>query len=224
MVEVVKYKKSKKAKLEKFFKIGKYSFSHLEIKHLFGALSLIILTLLVFRSKNNGMFSLDIFLISITNYQTIIIYLVAIGFGFILHELGHKIVAQYYGFVSEFRADFTMVLFILGLSLFLPFIFLSPGAVMVLGNPTIRQNGIISVAGPVVNLIIAILSIILMFFVEPVSFFSNLLFITAWVNVILGIFNMLPFWILDGKKVIEWSKEVYFGVMGSLLILFYLLF
>jgi len=77
------------------------------------------------------------------------------GIGFLLHELAHKIVAQRFGQVAGFRADYGM-LFIAVVSALAGFLFAAPGAVYHQGRITERQNGLIALAGPVMNLLLAI--------------------------------------------------------------------
>jgi len=207
MVEYIHFKKEKGPKI---FKIGgKYSFSTIEIKHLSIALVMITLTLMAFNKQNVA---------NIGFINFIIINFFTIGLGFLLHELGHKFVAQHYGFISEFRADFMMLVFALGLALFSPIIFLAPGAVMIFGRLTTRQNGIISVAGPLVNLTLAIIFflILITFNPNPAGLLGYTIWLGIWVNSFLGVFNMLPFWVLDGKKVLNWNVFVYGGVLAAL--------
>lgn len=209
MADYVHYVEEKGPRM---FRFGKYSFSTIEIQHLSVALVLITLTLMAFNMDNLSRIGIIPFII--LNFLTI-------GLGFLLHELGHKFVAQYYGFLSEFRADFMMLFVALALALFSPFIFLAPGAVMIHGRLTKKQNGIISVAGPLVNLALALIFIALMILLNPSqgSILEYLFWLGIWVNAFLGIFNMLPFWVLDGKKVLAWNPTVYFIVMGSLILI-----
>lgn len=209
MVEYVQYVEERGPRM---FRFKKYSFSSIEIKHLAIALIAITLTLMAFNRQN--LYQVGIMNFFILNFFTI-------GIGFLLHELGHKFVAQNYGFLSEFRADFTMLAFAFALALFSPFIFLAPGAVLIHGRLTNRQNGIISVAGPLVNLALALIFIALALIINPSpsSLIGYLFWLGIWVNSFLGVFNMLPFWVLDGKKVLMWNKYVYFIVMGALVLL-----
>ena len=39
----------------------------------------------------------------------------------------------------------------------------------------------------------------------------------AYLNFMLGSFNMIPFGILDGQNIWKWKKKVYFGLIGALL-------
>ncbi len=143
-----------------------------------------------------------------------IISLLTVGLGFLLHELAHKITAQRYGCEAEFRANNTMLAIAIATA-FLGFIFAAPGAVMIRGFITYRENGIISIAGPLTNLALALLFL-------PLSLAPGILGITGQigflVNAILGLFNMLPIKPLDGSKVLAWNKKIYAATTIILLI------
>lgn len=218
MAEYINYEETKIHKKVKIFHIKDYSFSSIEIKHLTFAMLMIILTIFAFQQKTL-IFSKEI--LSINTLISFLVYFFTIGLGFILHELGHKLVAQHYGFISEFRADFQMLILMFGLALISPFIFLAPGAVMILGRVTKKQNGIISVAGPLVNLALAIIFIILGQIFTSTGILGTIIYLGIWVNAFLGIFNMLPIkWLnLDGFKVLAWNKSIYAIVMISLILI-----
>ena len=132
---------------------------------------------------------------------------ITVGIGFLLHELAHKIVAQKYGLWAEFRAWNPMLILMLALSFIFGFVFAAPGAVFILGQVGVVRNGKISVAGPITNLILAVLFL-------PLTFFSNsfLQLIGMYgfqINTWLALFNMIPVWNLDGKKVLKWNAGVY---------------
>lgn len=131
-----------------------------------------------------------------------------VGTAFLLHELGHKVVAQRYGCFAEFRSFDQMLLLCLAMSFF-GFVFAAPGAVMIAGNVSRERNGRISAAGPLVNIILAFL-FLLAFFVMPSLVFKYGMLINAW----LAIFNLLPVWMFDGAKVWRWSKAVFCVMMA----------
>jgi len=131
-----------------------------------------------------------------------------VGIGFIFHEMGHKLVAQHYGCFAEFRSDDRMLIFAILLS-FLGFIIAAPGAVIINGPVGRKRNGIISATGPAVNLALAVIFLICIFI-----FGKNMLFDYGFrINSILGVFNLIPFGIFDGSKVLRWDKRVYGGLV-----------
>ena len=139
-----------------------------------------------------------------------IISLFTAGLGFLLHELAHKFVAQHYGCAAEFRAWDQLLYLAVGLAVFIGFIFAAPGAVMISGMVTRKENGIISVAGPATNYVLAMLFLGLLWLFPQ----RGNIFITGFsINIWLGLFNLIPFGPLDGKKVFYWNKLVRGGML-----------
>lgn len=138
------------------------------------------------------------------------------GIGFLFHELGHKFTAQHYGCLAEFRAFNQMLYLALGLAAVIGFIFAAPGAVMIAGRVTLRENGKISLAGPLVNFVLALGFL-------GLSFWVPLLSVGYFINAWLGLFNLIPFGNFDGKKILDWSRYVWSGmVLVGLVLLFVL--
>ncbi len=174
------------------------------------------------------------------------VLLLAVGPAFILHEIGHKIVAKKNGCWAEFRADPKGLQFGIILSFFLGFLFMAPGAVMVAGLVTRRQNGHIAVAGPLTNLSLFIIGIPMWVLIlvltgafetssipllengsraylsdGSIIWQSMLIDAGVWwlsANLILGLFNMFPFGPLDGVKVKDWNEQVFYCVFLIFLI------
>ena len=136
----------------------------------------------------------------------LVISAIAVGFGFLFHELGHKVVAQRYGCFAEFRSfDFMLVLaFIMS---FFGFIFAAPGAVMIRGYVNNERNGRISAAGPLVNLVMAVGFLIISFF--SVGFINVIAGYGFIINSFLALFNLIPFGNFDGSKVYRWNRSVW---------------
>ncbi|MDO8509199.1 MAG: metalloprotease [Nanoarchaeota archaeon] len=130
------------------------------------------------------------------------------GIGFLLHELMHKYVAQGYGLQAEFRAFYNMLWLALLFSLF-GFIFAAPGAVFIQGRITTQRNGKISLAGPLTNIILAILFLIGVLIYGKEGILGFFFFIGLTINSLLGAFNMIPVIPFDGGKIITWNKPVY---------------
>jgi len=140
-----------------------------------------------------------------------LISLFTAGIGFLFHELAHKFVAQKYGCVAEFRAFDQMLYIAVGLAVAVGFIFAAPGAVMIHGQITRKENGIISAAGPLTNFVLAMAFMGLMFYLPAYSFiFSVGLTINLW----LGLFNLIPFGNFDGIKILHWNRYIWMGMVA----------
>ena len=137
--------------------------------------------------------------------------LALVFFSFLLHELGHKFTAQNFGMRSEFRM-FPAGLFITLITSVMGFLFAAPGAVMIEGRADKRENGIISIAGPAVNIVLAVVGIAgcLAFNYTPAVLFF-LMF--ASLNASLALFNLLPIPPLDGSKIWQWNMPVYVAAL-----------
>jgi len=166
---------------------------------------------------------------------------IAIGPAFLFHEIGHKLVAKINGCWAEFRADPKGLQFGIAISFFLGFLFMAPGAVMVAGLVTRRQNGHIAVAGPLTNLGLFLIGIPLwalilgltgahdylatssrevferIYLVDGALVWQAMLADAGYfwlsANLLLGLFNMLPFGPLDGLKVKDWNEQAFFVVL-----------
>ncbi len=143
----------------------------------------------------------------------LLVSLLTAGVGFLLHELAHKVVAVRYGQIAEFRADYSM-LFLAVMSAFLGFIFAAPGAVHHRGMLTDREHGLIALAGPVANLLLAavFLPLLVVGVVGGSDLFTLIGYRGLLINLFLAAFNMLPFGPLDGRTVLDWSAVVFLAV------------
>src|SRR5438094_2886636 len=132
---------------------------------------------------------------------------VAVLTGFLLHELMHKAVAQRYGAWAEFRSSRTGLLFAL-VTAVIGIVFAAPGAVYIAGPLSREQNGRVSLAGPLTNFVVGLaftgawIGTSLTLGGDIASYVNAVLFLTAYINVFLGGFNMVPIPPLDGSKVL----------------------
>ena len=140
-----------------------------------------------------------------------IIYFIAISPAFVLHELAHKFAARNYGCWAEFRADSGGLRFGIILAAALGIVFMAPGAVMVAGNTTKSQFGKIALAGPVTNVALWLLGLIIVLFgFTEYAIIKTIIVPWMWGNAILGTFNMIPWGPLDGKKIKTWSQSIFY--------------
>jgi Zn-dependent protease len=142
--------------------------------------------------------------------------LVAVGLGFVLHELAHKFVAVRYGFYAEFKMWLEGLIFALFTAFILGFVFVAPGAVYIHGEYISKeQNGKISIAGPLVNIVLALLFLVLTPFVtkNPTDImgfiFGTIVVYGFIINSILAAFNLIPLGIFDGAKVLRWNPIIW---------------
>lgn len=166
----------------------------------------------LFQGTLTSIFSLNFFIM-------FLISLFTAGLGFLLHELAHKFAAQRYGCVAEFRAFDQMLYLAVGLAVVIGFIFAAPGAVMISGMITRRENGVISLSGPLTNYVLALMFLGLSYVYPALGFiFGTGFFINLW----LGLFNMLPFGNFDGKKILNWNRYFWLGMVVFGIVFLYL--
>lgn len=142
---------------------------------------------------------------------------------FMIHELGHKFLAQMYRAYAEFRLIFygAVVTAISALPI-LPFKMIMPGAVFVGGPLSEGRHGRVSWIGPLTNLAMGAGFIVAYFAVEALSLdvSSQILLVGARFNGWIALFNMIPFMGLDGSKIFAWNKLVWVLTMAGAVGLF----
>ncbi|MEK6857025.1 MAG: site-2 protease family protein, partial [Nanoarchaeota archaeon] len=106
------------------------------------------------------------------------IMLLTVGVGFLLHELAHKYVAQKFGYKAEFRAFNQMLIFSL-ITSFFGFVFAAPGGVFHGRIASKQKEGLIAIAGPLVNVVLSLIFLSLYFIFPSLKF---LFFYGAYVN------------------------------------------
>jgi len=178
-----------------------------ELKDLFIAWLFVSFAFAIARTVDKGITFSSFFSIEFLIFM--LISAVTVGLAFLLHELAHKIIAQRYKCWAEFRADTTM----LGLGVLMSFlgvVFIAPGAVMIFGNIDYRQNGKISLAGPLTNIILAIALLPLLFMKFTNTLIVEIINSGYLINAWLALFNMIPLWNFDGAKIYAWNRKIYY--------------
>ncbi len=150
--------------------------------------------------------------LKISFYKTLGIAFIVLSLSFILHELAHKFMAIRYGMFAQFEISYYGLVFSLLFKIIFGITIIVPGAVMIYRNffhrsrkKDIALQGIISISGPIVNMILSALGYILYL----LSIFKEISYLLAYVNALLLVFNLLPVPPLDGFKVARWSLLVY---------------
>lgn len=129
---------------------------------------------------------------------------------FMVHELGHKFLAQIYHAWAEFRVLFYGAAMTLISALpFFPFKFIAPGAVMVSGNLTQGRSGRVSWIGPLTNLAMGLGFLVAYMVGGELGAPAQVLAIGVRFNGWIALFNLIPFMGLDGQKIFAWNKIVW---------------
>jgi Zn-dependent protease len=143
---------------------------------------------------------------------------------FLIHEIAHKFIAQKKGMWAEFRLT-TWGALLTFASIFLPFRMIAPGAMMIGGSiPSGEDILKISIAGPITNIIFSSALLGVAFSLVP-STFTVMLFLAAYINAFMAVFNLIPFGILDGYKIFSFNKKVWalaFAASAALAVVTYL--
>ncbi|NOJ30135.1 MAG: hypothetical protein DA328_08215 [Nitrososphaeraceae archaeon] len=171
---------------------SKLKSSHIEILHLSLATFLVMLVGLSLNGYRH------------ISWHFLVIFISA----FLVHELAHKFLAQYYKGWAEFRLDVSG-LFITAFSAIPmnPFKFIAPGAVRVRVS-TSNQFGKVAIIGPLTNLVMGFSFFIVHNFVYSSPYFYTGATFNAWI----ALFNLIPFGVLDGQKIFRWNK-IYWTIM-----------
>jgi len=82
---------------------------------------------------------------------------------------------------------------------------------MISGMITRRENGIISIAGPLTNYVLALIFLGLGLLFPVLSF---IFMIGFNINLWLGLFNMIPFLNFDGAKILNWNRWAWGGMVA----------
>lgn len=154
------------------------------------------------------------------------IVMIGVAVGSLVHELGHKFVAMKYGYQAEFKA-WPLGLLITLASAFIGIVFSLPGSVQTdADNISDEINGKIAIAGPMDNMVLALISIaiaILIFPLKPHSNIFSLIYLICTVgfsvNSFLATFNLLPFYTLDGIKVLKWNAKIWIIIFAVAVIM-----
>ena len=129
------------------------------------------------------------------------------GLAFILHELAHKFMAQRLGYWAEFRLNQQGLMLTL-FSLISPFKIIAPGAVMIGNIANWDHYGKVSIAGPATNIGLGLIYFMVALMTGN-PMINGLAWAGAYINASLALFNLIPFGLFDGAKIIKWNRYVW---------------
>ncbi len=160
---------------------------------------------------------------------------VGVTLSFVLHEMMHKFVAQKFGAIAAFMMS-QMGAVITIITAMLGFLIGIPGATVIYTNTfTKREEGIVSLAGPLTNFVVFAIFFIAGLALFPNfmssigntfnyftrnSYVENVINFTLFISILLAFFNMLPIYPLDGSKILRWNKPLYAGMIALIFVIF----
>lgn len=179
-------------------------FSKVEVLHLAVATALVAAVGLSFTGYN-------------LRWGTLAIFVSA----FLVHELAHKFLAQFYKAWSEFR----LLLYGAVLTAFSalpihPLKFIAPGVVWHSGNLSMGRSGRVSWIGPLSNLAMGSGFLLAYLVLAALDSQNPILLTGVWFNGFIAFFNMIPFMGLDGQKIFAWNKLVWILTFAAAIGLF----
>ena len=149
------------------------------------------------------------------------IVMVGVALGSLVHELGEKFVATKYGYEAEFKA-WPLGLLIAFASSFIGMVIALPGSVFTNDdNRDDEINGRIAISGPMANMILAVLFIVIAALIFPLKAYSDvftLIYLICTVgfsvNSFLATFNLFPLYTLDGTKIMKWDPKIWIVIFA----------
>ncbi|MDD1723755.1 MAG: peptidase M50 [Methanospirillum sp.] len=155
-------------------------------------------------------------LVPLVMAEQFIISLLTVGVAFIVHEMAHKFTAMKFGYWAEFQMNSMMLVVAVAMAALVGIVFAAPGATVIYGNAISREeNGKISLAGPLSNLVLIIPFALLMLFAQNVDI--SILFLVGFAgikfNAMIAAFNLLPLGPLDGAKILQWNPVIFAGMI-----------
>lgn len=136
---------------------------------------------------------------------------IPLSLAFVVHEIAHKALAANYGYQSFYQMwpQGLFLALLLGIATSGRFIFAAPGAVMIqAAHSSQKENGIISLSGPLTNLVLAGLFFLLFLLPSMPDLLVFMAVVGVRINLLLALFNLLPFPPLDGSKIFRWRPEI----------------
>jgi len=139
------------------------------------------------------------------------------------HEMAHRWSARKMGCYSRYVLNpIGLILTLITAPPFIPIKFIMPGYTLVIPYTYNSRNlkhidGVVSFAGPVTNILIAGVSILLLTSLVKIGIYDPLLIMfllyNGYLNSWIAFFNLIPIPPLDGSKIISWKPHLWISAL-----------
>jgi len=138
-------------------------------------------------------------------WSTLLIFLIMGGIATIVHELGHRLAGRYYGYPSELQIWSLGSVTMLITAWFFGTVFAQPSRTVMQGMPkeTNTHEVIVTVSGPLINLLFAGISFLLL----PLGGYLTIMGEAGFsMNLLSSVCSLIPVKPMDGEQVFRWNK------------------
>jgi hypothetical protein len=151
----------------------------------------------------------------------ILIYIIIAGIATVAHDMAHRIIAFIYKADSEYQFWGIGTITMFFTSWLFGTVFAQPARTIISGNEdklTPKRKVVITLAGPIISLILSFAFLILVPFGGKIAAIGVLGFT---MNLLSTIYSLMPFDPMDGKDIFGWSK-LFWALIFLPLLLFYI--
>ena len=138
-------------------------------------------------------------------WSTLLIFLIMGGVATIVHELGHRLSGRYYGYPSELQIWGLGSVTMLITAWFFGTVFAQPSRTVMQGmmKETNTHEVIVMVTGPLINLLFAGISFLLL----PLGGYLTIMGKAGFsMNLLSSVCSLIPVKPMDGERVFRWNK------------------
>ncbi len=154
-----------------------------------------------------------------------LLMILLLSISFVIHEISHRMEARKLGYIAFYRINKIGFLLTLA-SFFLPFKIIAPGEVAFYSMykpPSIRDIAVISLMGPLANILLAIIlkTTSVMLVIQGFNIYIvDLMAKIGSFNGYIAFFNLIPVPPLDGSKIVRYSLTLWFILLILSTVLF----
>jgi len=155
--------------------------------------------------------------------NTILLYVITGGVAVTVHEMGHRYAAHHQNVQTEvkFWELGTILMFFTGW--LAGNVFAQPHRTIMEENedPDHSRDGKISLAGPLLSIGLAVLTIPFLFIGGDVSRIASTLMM---MTMLIAVYHLMPFTPMDGKEILHWNRNLLIIMLIPMMAIYYYLF